>query len=288
MNPLYVTSLKANVGHLEAASGAAGLAKTLLMLKHQKIPPQISLWDSEVNPRLGNLERHGIIIPTRTVSWSGVSSKPRLALVNNFGAAGSNAAVLVQEFVSCHTRRLDGRIPVIFGISAKTPQALEDLKRKYCEWFSTADCKGKRFEDIVYTATARRRTYEYRIAVVASNVQELRERLEPAASTRVILDKQAKVVFAFSGQGGQYLKMGRMMYETSQHFRQIVDECHRWLEAEGFPGVLGIILSDGTSTGLSHLEEIQAYQSAVFVLQCAMASLWVEWGVKPDSVIGHR
>ena len=95
-NPLHVTSVKANIGHAEAASGAAGLAKLVLMLQKQTIPAVISL--KKLNPRIPPLSQDGTVIDTELTSWSAPSDgSPRLALLNNFGAAGSNGALILEE-----------------------------------------------------------------------------------------------------------------------------------------------------------------------------------------------
>jgi acyl transferase domain-containing protein len=95
---LHIGSIKANIGHLEAASGAAGLVNLLLMLRHKRIPRQISL--RTLNPLIAPLEEDGVVIHRVDAEWvPSHVGMPRVALLNNFGAVGSNTAVLLEEYV---------------------------------------------------------------------------------------------------------------------------------------------------------------------------------------------
>ncbi|KAF7320598.1 hypothetical protein HMN09_00144300 [Mycena chlorophos] len=286
-NPLYITSVKANIGHLEAASGAAGLAKLLLMLRHNAIPPQVSY--KTRNPLIRPLEEDGTVITTRRVEWKRASSGvPRVAMLNNFGAAGSNTAVVLEEHIRPVSSADDNLTSFVFGLSAKTPLALEDLRAKYLDWLRSPSSEPFALADIAYTMTARRQIYPHRIAVSASSRSELIEKLSALSIPATTSPSESKAVFVFSGQGGQYLGMGRVLYATNAVFRACVDECEGVLKAEGFPGVLGIInAKDGEGSGLEVMEEVQAYQAAIFVLECALARVWIGWGVKPSAVAGH-
>ena len=90
------------------------------------------------------------------------------------------------------------------------------------------------------------------------------------------------------GQGGQYRGMGAVLYRTIPLFREIVDHCHSLLIESGFPGVLQILCPDQLPMDLSQEEEFEINQSALFVLEYALASVWMSWGIRPAVVIGHR
>ncbi|TFK52663.1 polyketide synthase [Heliocybe sulcata] len=287
-NPLHITSVKANIGHLEAASGSAGLAKLLLMLRHRSIPALVSL--KNLNPRIAPLESDNTVIDTKQVAWE--PSQPgltRIAMLNNFGAAGSNGTLLLEEFVAKDAAVAEpAGLAYVFGLSAKTEQALADLKTKYIDYLRDPLTEDVRFSDMAYTATARRTLYAYRSAVVASDKKDLIQKLSNAATVQVAADaKPAKVVFVFSGQGGQYLGMGGALYRSHPLFKQHVDECHEILRTMGFPGVRQIILNEGGETGLTKLEEFEANQAAIFALEYALVKVWMSWGIKPDAVVGH-
>ncbi|KAG6810939.1 Type I Iterative PKS [Tricholoma furcatifolium] len=284
-NPLHVTSIKANIGHLEAASGSAGLAKLLLMFQHRTIPPQISL--KTLNPLISPLHVDHTVIDTVSVPWvPAVGGPTRLAMLNNFGASGSNSAVLLEEYrdrrpdVALHSQGMH----LVFGLSAKDNLALERLRSKYLEFLE--GCENHSLADIAYSMTARRQIYDHRLATSANNLEDLREKLRRARPIHTN-PKELCIAFVFSGQGAQYLGMGRSLYQSSQLFHSHIDKCHAILIKGGFPGVLAIIANDSDESGLGRFEEIEAYHASIFALQYALAQLWIFWGISPSAVAGH-
>ncbi len=244
-NPLHITS----VGHLEAASGAAALAKLLLMLRHRTIPRLISL--KNLNPRIKPLASDNVIIDTKQVAWTVPDeSLPRVALLNNFGAAGSNGALLLEEYIP----KLSGRIPRSHRLSLSV--CLPRMNRHSSIYaqvtlntLRSPASAGVTLADIAYTATARRRIFSHRFAVTARSKEELTHKLELASGKTVSDNAPGKVVFVFSGQGGQYLGMGSALYKTSALFKSAIDECEYFLKKNGFPGVLPIITRMGSLAG---------------------------------------
>lgn len=285
---LHITSVKANIGHCEAASGAAGLAKLLLMLSHKIIPRQISL--KNLNPRIAPLGVDGVEIARSNLSWkTHRDGARRLALLNNFGAAGSNGVLLLEEAPE------DGEKPSgltrkahLFALSAKSENALESLRRKYITYLR--DNKDTlSLGDVCYTATARRQPFNHRISVTAASFDGLISELEKAVPKKIVRSEDPKTVFVFSGQGGQYLGMGRSLIQTSPLFRDIVEEAHSILVGRGFVGVLPIMSAeDGVEPALTPKQRIEAFQCAIFVLEYALAKLWISFGLQPDAVLGHR
>jgi len=283
-NPLHITSVKANIGHLEAASGSAGLAKLLLMLKNRTIPRVVSL--KNLNPLIAPLASDNTIIDTIQTEWKSFQGQARMAMLNNFGAAGSNTALLLEEFCAAERPEPYAGLAYVFGLSAKTDSALDELRKRYIDWLKGPESTSN-LADIAYTMTARRSMYEHRIAVQACAKEELVEKLSKASPVHV-QGTSGKVVFVFSGQGSQYLGMGKTLYETSSLFRNYIDECHRFLVSWGFPGVTQIILAGEGGSGLTKLEEFEVYQAAIFSLEYALAKLWMSWGLTPAAVVGHR
>ena len=204
-NLLHLTSIKANIGHCEAASGGAALAKMILMVKHGRIPAQISLKD--LNPKIKELGSDGAVIDREGALWPRPIDHPRLVMLNNFGAAGSNGALILQEH-----HRIDPSIPQddndihtwFIGCSAKTSAALIRLKDALVSFLEThdSDCT---LDDICYTSTARRQIYDHRLSVTASSVKELVDNMRSSttSSIRNVSDTRPCAVFAFSGQGSQ-------------------------------------------------------------------------------------
>ena len=287
-NMLTVTSIKGNIGHAEAASGAASIAKVLLMFRSGRIPPQPGLVN--LNPKLEALDSDftRINAGNECVEWSANHTGKRIALVNNFGAAGSNAAIILEEppvpvSLNCEAKAASDHVLVAF--SAETEDALLRLRDSYISAVTDAS-----LVDFAYTATARRKLRPWRMAVTAESASGLAKALQEAKPARAAQDLERSVVFVFSGQGGQHIGMGRQLYEFSSSFRHTVDVCHRKLQDWGYPGVLPIICpeSDNNMSGLDKNDELVAFQCAMFVLECALYRLWKSWGVEPDAVAGHR
>ncbi|KAJ5799242.1 polyketide synthase [Penicillium psychrosexuale] len=289
-NLLHLTSIKANIGHCEAASGAAGLAKLVLMMKHNHIPPQISL--KVLNPRIRNLGDDGAVINREGVPWPQVDGQPRMAMLNNFGAGGSNGAVLLQEYIPAKQPvelGSDSPLSYVFGCSTKSIASLTKLRDGFISYIMN---KGRfdSLRDICATSTSRRQIYDMRIAVVATSHDDLVEKLQTAIPHNISESavKEPKAVFAFSGQGSQYMGMGAELMGIYPSFAKTVRECDAYLKERNYPGCVHII--SAADTGSEHLtesEKLQAFQSAIFVLEVALAELVMSWNIVPSAVVGH-
>jgi acyl transferase domain-containing protein len=257
------------------------------MLKHETIPRQISL--TNLNPRIAPLEADNIVIDSVNSPWTASQEgMTKVALLNNFGAAGSNTAVLLEEYPKVGPTAITHEgLHYVVGFSAKDNDAIERLRSKYLDFLRNVDTSDVTLADIAYTSTARRQIYDYRVSVSASKRDELVEKLAKAAVVHSP-PKDACIVFVFSGQGGQYLKMGYSLYRSSSLFKKHIDECHDILVEAGFPGVLAIITAEPLGSNQTAQEEFEAYQAAIFSLEFALAKLWMSWGVRPAAVVGHR
>ncbi len=288
-----ISSIKGNIGHCEAASGAAGLAKLLLMLRRKEIPAQVGFKD--INPCFGDLETSGFIIPRRTTAWKHSKKTPRRAVVNNFGAAGSNASLLLEEWnepllVNPLRKRPVKRSAHVFALSAKSQTALQTAVRQHCLWLEQSEHRLS-LEDVCYTASARRQVYDHRISVACTSVDDLQaklERCQPAISTPA--QDVSSISFVFSGQGGLYNGMGGELMHTCSLFKEIIITCDSIVQGLGYPGILGIFSEDSGRVKplLDNDEHIIASQCACVALEYALAKMFVSWGVVPGYVMGHR
>ncbi|RYP75913.1 hypothetical protein DL771_002177 [Monosporascus sp. 5C6A] len=296
-NPLFVSSIKGNIGHCEAASGAAGLAKLLLMLRERKIPIQAGL--NNINPALGDLQSSGLIIPRRTVSWSHSKRTPRRAVLNNFGAAGSNASLLLEDWVEPprphmpHSKQheIQGRSAYAFALSAKSERALQSAVSRHLE-FLVKEERRPSLADICYTATARRHHYDHRISLACTSVTDLLTRLQRykfAASKPA--QSVTATVFVFTGQGAIYRGMGQELMSTCSQFRDIIMDCDRIIKKLGVacPSIVNFILckDQGGMDALTYMEQNIASQCACVALEYALARIFMSWGIMPDYVMGH-
>ncbi|KAF2280129.1 ketoacyl-synt-domain-containing protein [Westerdykella ornata] len=284
--PLVVSSIKGNIGHAEAASGAAGLAKILLMMQKKQIPPQAAY--KTLNPRLSTIAEHNIIVPTQTMKWRTPAGAPRRAMLNNFGAAGSNAAVLIEEYIQPPKQKLPAPSHHVFNLSAKTVNALERLRDSYCAYIEENSEKSS-LSSICYTANARRQEFDaFRLSVTGQSpadlIQKLRQSKPPARGQT----RDKLTVFVFSGQGSVYQGMGAELLATAPIFRDNVHRCNAILADLGFSGVNAFIGDDKNAfEALAPKERAILCQCACFVVEYSLAQLWLAWGVKPDILIGH-
>ncbi len=226
-HPLTIGSVKTNIGHLESASGVAGLIKVILSLQHEEIPPHLHL--QERSPRIP-WPNFPITIPAQVTPWPR-SDRPRIAGVSGFGFSGTNAHVILEEapLASSATNEID-RPWHILSLSAKNDLALKDLAARYEHHL--ADVRSD-FSDICFTANTGRAQFQHRLAVVASSAEQARETLRVAeVSTSSLLTGRPKIAFLFTGQGAQYVGMGQQLYETQPTFRAAIDRCDEILRSQ--------------------------------------------------------
>ncbi|KAF5309598.1 hypothetical protein D9611_013960 [Ephemerocybe angulata] len=284
-HPLYVSSIKASIGHLEAASGAASLAKVLLMLRHETIPRQIGIRTmNQVFETMGQL-----VIPMESVPWRAQSGcMPRRAVINNYGAAGSNVSILLEDHAQIprSASHMDTLGSLIFGMSAPNQEALEKMKSLYVAWLVKPSNQEISHLDVCFSSTARRRQHDHRIgfSTTAVDRQQFVERLTNAPVVRVRRGSKPQAIFVYTGYGSQYPGMAKMLYETSTIFKAHIDICDAILTEHAFPTILPYLL-DGSHVLVVEMSVVE--QTALLAFEVALSMLWRNWGINPVAVVGH-
>ncbi|NER22529.1 MAG: SDR family NAD(P)-dependent oxidoreductase [Symploca sp. SIO1B1] len=312
-----IGSVKTNIGHASTAAGVSGLIKTILCLKHQKLVP--SLHFNQPNPHI-DFANSPFYINTELKDWEVNEGKPRRAAVSSFGFSGTNAHIVIEEALTEGNRQqatgnsedyskgnrqqatgnsndyLERSVHLL-TLSAKTETALAELVGSYQNYLKTHPELG--LVDICHTANIGRTHFNHRLAVVAENQQELVEKLqqhqlqeEVAGIISGEIDKTAadKIAFLFTGQGSQYVNMGRELYQQSPTFREAINQCEDILSrVETFQEIsLREILYPADNSSDSSLLNQTAYtQPCLFAIEYALCQLWQSWGIKPDAVMGH-
>jgi acyl transferase domain-containing protein/acyl carrier protein len=287
--PLWLGSVKTNVGHAEAAAGLAGMFKTILALQHKEIPAHLHI--QELNPHI-EWQAMPIKVTIERTPWL-VGDKPRLAGINSFGFSGTNAHVILGEApVQIPTPVEPERPTYILSLAAKTEPALKQLVQQFEQHLAAHP--EEQLADVSYTVNTGRAQFQHRLAMVAGSMDRVREQLAGWAAGETpagIISGQSqaasrpKIAFLFTGQGSQYVNMGRQLYETQPTFRQALDQCNELLLPYLEQPLLSILYPEEEESPL--LDQTAYTQPALFAIEYALATLWRSWGVEPMAVMGH-
>ena len=293
---LVIGSVKDVVGHTEGASGVTGVIKTLLMMQHGTIPKQPNF--TSLNPKIPALEPDRLAIATQTRQWRDISR--RTALVNNYGAAGSNAAIVVQEYQRSSLAQAakaaspENIVDYPIFISAKTTESLRAYSaalRAYLDRYPSIT-----LGDIAYNlARKQNKTLEYAATWTTGSIASLRQDLEAIESgTRLAVqrnaDKKKKtgavpwpspVVLCFGGQTGRSISLSRDLVESSALLRAHLDRCDEACLSLGLPSLFPRIFDPAP------VEDLVALHAMLFSVQYASARAWLGAGVQVASLVGH-
>ncbi|WP_309891776.1 SDR family NAD(P)-dependent oxidoreductase [Archangium sp.] len=279
-----VSTVKTNVGHLEAASGIAGIIKTVLAFEHEHIPPHLHL--EALNPRI-ELRGTALSISSEGRAWPR-GAKPRRAGVSAFGLSGTNAHVVLEEAPAPASAEAepaaDGQ-PHVMVVTARGEASLRRLAARYAEYLETTSAPALR--DVAYTTTRRRSHHPHRLAVVGRTPGELasslRRWLDGAEALQLRAGRAApsgaSTVFLYSGDAKAWRGLGRELDERSEAFHQALRQCQEVFSTLGANVSLPELLR-ATPPESKHVE------LALFAFQVAMTAEWRASGVVPDRVLG--
>lgn len=277
---VYIASVKTNIGHLESAAGAAGLIKVLLMMKNKTIVP--SLHFEKPNEKI-DFEKYHFIVPTQTIQWKTDAKNQRMACGNCFGFGGTNSHVIVKQFQQeeCCQEEPYEMLHLVF-ISAVD---LDGLKISLVEMVEKISRIQTRLCDISYTSLCRRDHHQYRIALFANSLEDLKLKLrnrhnsnEPKSKVRL---KAPNIIAVFCGVGTTWKGMCNQLLKESTVVKKVVQQIdsilNQWVEWSIYD-----ILANGKDISDPFTGHI-----AIFTCQIALWSLWRHWGIKVDSIIGQ-
>ena len=303
-----IGSVKTNVGHLDAAAAVAGMIKTVLALKHRKLPP--SLHFQGANPEI-DLPSTPFYVNTQLREWA--SDGPRRAGVMSTGMGGTNAHVVLEEAPEPDVAT-DVTTPHLLILSARTDTGLDEATQRLRNFLASTE--SVTMGDVAYTLRIGRKAYSHRRYLVCADREDAFKALGPDGSKRLFSSRtdgsRRPVIFLLPGVGDHYVGMARELYETQPVFRQEVERCAQILEPHLGIDIRTVLYpsgrrwkNDGASKGIDlkkmlgrkpdvaededarNLNRTLFAQPALFTIEYAMSRLWQSLGVVPDAIIGH-
>jgi len=305
-----IGAVKTNVGHLNAAAGVTGLIKSVLALKHKMLPP--SLYFEQPNPKI-DFANSPFFVNNTLSEWK--SDGVHRCGVSAFGMGGTNAHVVLEE-APPREPASPGRAWQLLTLSAKTDSALKAAAMNLAIYLK--EHPEINFADVAYTLQVGRQTFKHRGMVVCHEVNEAIKVLETFDPKRISIyasePRERPIAFMFPGLGDHYVNMAKGLYQSEKIFREQIDFCCDWLKPLLgldlrellYPNIEATEKSESTiveskfdlrkmlapqpesADGSSQkLNQTIFTQPTVFVLEYALAKLWMSWGIIPQAMIGY-
>ncbi|KAI1130705.1 hypothetical protein F5Y10DRAFT_262854 [Nemania abortiva] len=272
---LFLGSVKDNIGHTEAASGAAGVIKTLLMIQREAIPKQANF--TSLNSRIRD-PSNMILIPKHTQPWL---AEPKVALVNNYGAAGSNAAISIREHKQMEYSHEPprGKFPII--VSARSKDSLERYVGVLKSYLAKTSAS---LGTVAHNVSKRQNpSFYHRAAFTAPDLGTAISSLEnfQLVDKTEVVKEGRPVILAFGGQTGQCVCLSKELYDESDLLQKHVRDCDAVCLKLNLPSMLPAIFQDKTT------DDIVLLHCMLLTLQYSCAKSFIESGLKVDAMIGH-
>ncbi|GAM27561.1 hypothetical protein SAMD00019534_107370 [Acytostelium subglobosum LB1] len=305
--PLPIGSVKSNIGHLEGASGICGVLRSMASLKMRTLSPMCTKGFATLNPKIP-FDKYNLLVPTTTMEWG---DDRRLAIVNSFGVGGSNASVLISNYIpnlKASFDLSDGEEAAIsasqhmevftVSVNVNDPAVMAERVQDMLEYIENeGECIS--LKDLCYTSTVRTNHLSNRLSFLINSIQDLKEKMEsyindPEVSDSCIIRKESsdasnqfdkkKIAFVCSGQGQQWISMGKELFEGNAVFRSQFIRCSSLFQALSGWSLIDKLF-DPRNTEAIH--DTWLAQPSIFAVQVGIAAVLKEAGVRPSSIIGH-
>ncbi len=322
--PLLVGSVKTNIGHLEPAAGVAGVIKAALAMKFGVIPRHLNFnvpssaiaWDElpvrvvdEITPwpHKATIERHAGI---NSFGFSGTNA--HVILQGHSSTEPIKDAANPMDFIAGYSKNVESpskintspqyeqsadlsRSKWILPISGKSPTAIQAVATEYLDWIDrnsarfqdSAESSSSSLLDFTWTASVGRSHFNYRRGIVLDDWHSLVDRLTETASLETVepCATPNTVAFAYTGQGSQWIGMGKALYDSEPAFRDVIDRCEEVIQQERDTSLIARIFGSGGAA--DDLEDPKWVQPSIYAIECALTDLWGSIGVTPSLVLGH-
>ncbi|WP_435135599.1 type I polyketide synthase [Actinacidiphila sp. bgisy144] len=280
--PVWLGSLKSNIGHAQAAAGVGGVIKMVMALRAGVLPRTLHV--EEPSPHI-DWSAGEVRLLTEERAWP-ETGQPRRAGVSSFGASGTNAHLILEQAPATEPEAAANDAPaapplpvVPWVISARTEAALRGQAERLRSY--VAGRAGLRPVDVAWSLATTRGALEHRAVVVGADLGELVDGLDVLAQSSVAVG--GRTAFLFTGQGAQRLGMGRELYDVFPVFRGALDEVCAELDALTVRPVRAVMWGEDAEV----LGRTEFTQPALFAVEVALFRLLASWGIRPDAVAGH-
>ncbi|MEU0395897.1 SDR family NAD(P)-dependent oxidoreductase [Streptomyces sp. NPDC006208] len=282
--PLYLGSLKSNIGHAQAASGVIGLIKVVQSLRHRALPRTL---------HAGTPSRHvdwddsGLHLLQEEVAWPSSGERVRRAGVSAFGISGTNAHVIVEEAPAAEAEPQDDVTPEkrLFVLSGRSEAAVRGQAARLARYVT----EDAALPDVAHTLAHHRSHFERRAGIVAGDRDELLAHLDALAAGRMPLaplreEQTGKVAFVFAGHGGQWPGMAIELFAGSDAFRKEMARIDEAMRRHVGWSVLNVLRAPEE---FSPLDRTEFLQPVLFAVNASLAAAWRALGIAADAVVGH-
>ncbi|MEU8878191.1 SDR family NAD(P)-dependent oxidoreductase, partial [Streptomyces javensis] len=285
--PLWLGSVKSNLGHTQAASGVAGVIKMVLSMRHGLLPRTLHV--DEPSPHV-DWSAGAVALLTEAREWP-ESGRPRRAAVSSFGISGTNAHAIIEQPPAIEASEPAAEpealpyVPVL--LSARTEDGVRAQARRLRSRIAAEP--GASLTDLGFSLATTRAALEHRVALVAEGHDEALGALDalargehPAQALRGVAT-EGKVAFLFTGQGSQRLGMGHELYRTFPRFAEALDEVCDALDPHLERPLKTVLFGEDAQA----LDRTAVTQPALFAVEVALFRLVEAWGLKADYLSGH-
>ncbi|MCZ7438220.1 SDR family NAD(P)-dependent oxidoreductase [Micromonospora sp. WMMC241] len=285
--PLWLGSVKSNIGHTQSAAGVAGVIKAVMAVRHGVLPP--SLHVDEPTPHV-DWARGAVRLLTEGRPWPSTGG-PRRAGISSFGGTGTNAHAIVEqapEPTGTDAGTPASATPPVWLLSGRTEEALREQADRLRRHLADRPDAGP--GPVAWSLATTRAAFEHRAVLFGADRNDLLARLDDVTAARPSADvvtgtvTTGETVFVYPGQGSQWIGMAATLMDTAPVFADAIDECALAL-APHLDWSLQDVLR--VRPGAASLERVDVVQPVLFAVMVALTRLWESWGVVPDAVVGH-
>ncbi|WP_254900270.1 type I polyketide synthase [Lonsdalea iberica] len=293
--PLWLGSLKSNIGHTQLAAGVASVMKMVLALQNGQLPKTLH---AETPSSKIDWSRGNIKLLNSAHGWP-ENGRPKRAAVSAFGFSGTNAHLILEEAPpissSAEPAATENTFPVpgiALPLSAASPDGLCAQARQLRSWISREAAPD--LSAVAYSLAAHRTHFDYRAVVTADNRDGILEALEGLAENRYapgviqgVRSRAGNTAFLFTGQGAQWPTMGQGLYRLSPVFAQALDNVCQYIDPLLPHPLKTVIFADKGTAEAALLNRTDFTQAALFAFEVALCRTVMHLGVHPDVMVGH-